>query len=183
MRILALDLSKTSTGFALWSPADARPLIGHWRLGSEYTSRGRVYGKLHEEMSALNMVGTIDALAYEEPMDHGKLAGHTNIETLKLATGLAEHVESWGAAMGIKPHLIAAANITSWRRVALGPIKRGTKRATIKELSIDRARELGFRPSNDDEADALGIMIWACDRFGIPAPWLKVQPLPLVLRA
>lgn len=183
MRILALDLSKTSTGFCLWSPADARPLIGHWRLGSEYTPRGRVYGKLHEEMSGLNSLGRIDAIAYEEPIDAGKLQGFTNVDTLRLATGLAEHVQSWAAAMAIKPHLVASANHSSWVRVALGPIRRGTKRATLKEMSLAMARQLGFKPQNDDESDGLGVMIWACDHFGVAAPWLKVQPLPLVLQA
>lgn len=179
MRCCTLDLSKRSAGWALWAPGDAKPLSGVWQLGSEYTTDGQTFCKLHERLSDLNTIGAIDALFWEEPLDPRLLSGHTNIDSLRVLSGLAAHAESWGYAMGCRHK--RSVNMVTWRREFLGPMKRGTKSADLKEMAMERCRQFGFRPQKHDEAEALGIMDWATDMLGIATPWRAARPLPLVL--
>jgi len=179
MRILALDLSKRSTGFAIWGRADARALIGHWVLGSEITDDGTACGRLHEQMSDLcSVVGSIDAVFMEETIDARALSGHTNIETLKILSYLAGHAKSWAACYPAdRPRIIREVNMTRWRRHFLGSMKRGTKSTDLKEYAMLRAREYGFNPRRHDEAEALGILDYACDDIGVVPPWRESRPL------
>uniref|UniRef100_UPI003B3B20F1 hypothetical protein n=1 Tax=Sphingomonas sp. TaxID=28214 RepID=UPI003B3B20F1 len=84
MRVLGLDLSKRSTGWACWAPGEDRGHSGTWQLGSEFTSRGRVFAKLHQYMSDLHRIGKIDAIFFEETIVPAQLQGHTNIDTLRI---------------------------------------------------------------------------------------------------
>jgi hypothetical protein len=175
VRVLSLDLSKRSAGFGCWGPEDARPVSGAWTLGSEFTSPGRTYAKLHENMSDLNALNPIDAVFYEEPLDPRFLSGATNKETVAVLFGLAAHAESWADAMGCR--VIRSVNQVTWRRHFLGPVGRprgenGKKIAVDwKSLAMDRCRALGFKPAKHDEAEALGVLDYACDTLGISMPW------------
>lgn len=187
MAFLALDLSKTSTGWALWDHGWDHPRYGHWVLGSEYTSRGATYAKLHQNLIDLRRVmARFEHIFYEEPINPGQLKGHTTINTITLAIGLAEHVESFSAAM---PECSAQAiNIQTWRTEFLGSditldakreararskIKgsRVSARDKLKRLTVERCIQLGFSPQCDDEADALGILDYKLAQRGIQAPW------------
>ena len=175
MRILAMDLSKRSAGWACFAP-DERVVSGWWELGSEYTSKGRTFGRLHEEMSAVQDVcGDIDAVFYEAPLNLGPAAGHTNIDTINVLIGLAMHAESWSEAMGCK--IIRDVNQVTWRRHFIGSMRRGTKSTDLKEYAMLRCREYGFTPRRHDEAEAIGILTYACDALGIAAPWVDANPL------
>lgn len=169
MRICALDLSKTSTGFAVWGPDDSRAATGTWCLGSEFTSRGRVFQKLHLNLLDLHTVGPIDALFYEDGINIFPGAVATNAESIKLSAGLAAHVESFGEAIGARQ--IHAVNMSVWRRHFLGKMPRGTRKADLKGMAIERCRQLGFKPQKHDEAEAIGILTYACAALGITAPW------------
>jgi hypothetical protein len=63
-------------------------------------------------------------------------------------------------------------------------MKRGTKRQALKDFVEARCRDLGMKPRNDDEADALGILDYDLTFAGITPPWrlqrAPVQPLELV---
>lgn len=172
---LALDLSKRSTGFAIWQEGWETARYGHFVLGSEYTSNGRTYAKLHERMSELYQVCRFDRLFFEEPIHPAQLTGHTNVDTLRVLAGLAAHAESFGEVMGCRT--IMRINVSSWRGPFIGPQKRGTKRTTLKELTMERARQLGFRPRKDDEADAIGILTHCILLSGITPPWLLAETL------
>lgn len=180
MRVLALDLSKRSAGFACWGEDDPRPVSGTWTLGSEFTSPGRTYGKLHENMSGLHMVGPIDAVFYEEPLDPRFLSGTTNKDTVAVLFGLAAHAESWADAMGCR--IIRCVNQVTWRRHFLGPMKRPRdergKQIAIdwKGLAIERCNALGFKPAKHDQAEAIGVLDYACDSLGMAMPWHAGAP-------
>lgn len=177
MRVLALDLSKASTGFAAWGEGDAHLASGAWQLGSEYTSRGMVFAKLHERLTELHMLGAIEAIFYEEPIHPAQLQGATNAETIKLAAGLAAHAESWGEAMGCRT--IRAVNMSTWRRHFLGRMPRATRTAELKGMAIERCRQLGFSPTSHDQAEAIGILDYACDALELSPPWQQVlRPAP-----
>ena len=145
------------------------PIYGHWQLGSQYTSDGKVFVKLHQQMSDLRrVVCRFDAIYFEEPLRPEMLSGHTNIDTLRVLTGLASHVESFAAAMSITAMRI---NISSWRKFYIGKMPRTTKSKDWKAYSMERSLQLGFKPKRDDEADALGILDYSCELKGITPPW------------
>lgn len=167
--ILSLDLSKRSTGFALWSDSMARPVSGTWTLGSELTSAGRTFLKLHQCMNDLYQVHPFDIVIYEEPLRLGPKSGITNAETMFVLTGLACHVDSFCEARNVRKY--RKANNASWRRHFLGPMKRGTKTTHLKALAMERCAQLGLRPSKHDEADALGLLDYMCEMERIIPPW------------
>jgi hypothetical protein len=172
VRVLGLDLSKTSTGYAVWGPGDARPHSGTWELGSAFTSRGLVFAKLHQNMSDLNRLGKIDAIFFEETIHPAKLQGHTNIDTLRVLSGLAAHAESWGEAM--KCRAIYAVNQSTWRRLFLGKLPPHMRSSDLKDMAMRRARQLGFHPTKHDQAEAIGILDFGCEQLGLSPPW-RVQ--------
>lgn len=181
MRVLALDLSKHSAGWAVWGEDDARAISGTWILGSAFTSPGRTYAKLHENMSGLHQIGAIDAVFYEEPLDPRFLSGTTNKETVAVLFGLSAHAESWADAMGCR--IIRAVNQVTWRRHFLGPVgrpkdERGKKiPVDWKGLAIARCRALGFKPDKHDQAEAIGVLDFACDSLGMAMPWHASAPI------
>lgn len=175
MRIAALDLSKTSTGWACWAPGDAVAASGVWQLGSEFTSRGRVFANLHQRMMEIESLGHVDAWFYEEPIHPAQLQGQTNAETIKLAAGLAAHVESAGEALGAR--IIRPVNMSTWRREFLGKMPRAVKTADLKDMAMQRCRQLGFRPQKHDQAEAIGILDYACASLDLVPYWRTQEVL------
>lgn len=175
MKLMTLDLSKRSAGMTGWDGKSAHPVILSKQLGSQFTSVGMACGRLHGAMNDLNMViGGVDAIYCEMPLQPQALAGHTTFDTVLLAYGLYAHAESYAEAKGIRFHGV---NHSVWIRYYLGALKRGTKRATLKQLAIERARQLGISVANDDEADGFGILDYACEREGIVPPWRATEIL------
>lgn len=181
MNLLALDLSKRSTGWAAWPAGSDAPIYGHWVLGSQFTSDGRVFACLHRNLAELRQVVPFDFMAIEDPLHPAQLTGHTNIDTLRLLTGLAAHAESFADAVGLRG--FRRINVASWRRDFIGSQKRGTKRATLKALTIERCRQLGFAPMRDDEADALGLLDYLCSLRDVVPPWRAGEVLRPMLGA
>lgn len=174
---VALDLSLLNTGFASWTPGHERPVSGIWHLcaGLEWSARG--YVRLQRNLLDLHKAAKlgdgdgITSILYEDSLPAERLQGQTNRETLKAAVGLTEHVESFAEAIGCKARYT---NQSTWRRHFLGPMKRGTRTAALKDLAMQRCRELGFDPARHDEAEALGILDFEISLAGITPPW-RVQ--------
>jgi hypothetical protein len=183
VRVLGLDLSKSSTGFAVWGPGDVRAHSGTWELGSAYTSRGRVFAKLHQNMTDLHRVGAIDCIFYEEALNPAALHGHTNIDTLRILNGLVAHVDSWGDAMGCS--IVHAVHQATWRRFFLGKLPQGMRSTDLKDMAMKQARRLGFHPNKHDQAEAIGIMDFGCEQMNLSPPWRQQPGLlsPLVASA
>jgi hypothetical protein len=175
MRIVGLDLSKSSTGWATWAPGEAELASGTWQLGSEFTSRGRVFARLHENMMALESLGHVDAWFYEEPIHPAQLQGQTNADTIKLAAGLAMHVESAAEAFGAR--FIRAVNMSTWRREFLGKLPRSMRTADLKDMAMQRCRQLGFKPLKHDQAEAIGICDYACASLDLVPFWRTQEVL------
>lgn len=185
MAYLALDLSKASTGWALWRPGLAKPIYGSKCLGSKYTSNGRVFAKLHELMFDLRGIEKYEFVFAEEPINPGQLSGSTTIKTIRLAAGLSAHAESFAEATGCRQFL--EVNISTWRVDFVGraivldakrdarerkkATGRGSARDKLKALTVARCRDLGFNPHTDDEADAIGILDHGLAMQGITPPW------------
>lgn len=190
---LALDLSKTSTGWAAWAEGWEKPRYGHWVLGSEYTSRGGVFAKLHQNMSDLHrVICPIEFLFAEEPISPSQLQGGTTINTLRITSGLAAHAESFAYAMGVRR--FQEFNVSSWRPDFIGKFNsdearsrarrakkagdtRASARGELKALTMERCRQLGLAPKKDDEADAIGILTYGLLTSGITPPWIEQEVL------
>ena len=169
MKLMTLDLSKRSAGLGGWDGKSALPVLISKQLGSHLTGVGMTCGRLHGVMNDLNMViGGVDAIYCEEPLPPEALRGHTSYDILLVLYGLYTHAASYAAAKGIRFHGVSQ---MVWRRFWYGPMKRGTKSVTLKPLAMERARQLGASPVNDDEAESFGIMDYACEREGIIPPW------------
>lgn len=167
---LGLDLSKRSTGWALWPEGQNRPACGTWELGSELTSLGRVFLRLHQRLNEIHTVTPLTRIWYEKPL--GAEAQTSDIQ-LAIAHGLAGHVESFGEAMQIRSD---AVNIVSWRRFWLGGLPKRKRRESgskvdLKHMAFERCRMLGISPGKHDAAEAVGILSYGLDLAGIQVPW------------
>jgi hypothetical protein len=124
-------------------------------------------------MSETNEQRPIEAVFIEEALDVRVLSGRTNIDSLKLLSGLNAHAKSWASAMDCR--IMREVNQSKWRREFLGKIPRGTRRQTLKDASMERARQLGFKPITDDVAEAIGILTYALLSLQITPPWISTE--------
>ena len=176
IRVLGLDLSVKSTGWALWSESLARPACGIWKLAPSIDWRARAFVRLQRNIMDLHRVGALTHIAFEEPISPGALHGHTNLDTIHGAIGLASHVQSFCEAGGVRCYPVG---LSTWRRHFLGKMPRGTKTADLKAMAMQRCRELGFDPEKHDAAEACGILDYQLHRLQITPPWAHTTPLRL----
>lgn len=175
MRVLGLDPSKRAMGWALWAPGE-QIASGVWELGSELTSRGTVFARVHEKIMELHQLGRIEAVFYEDLVNI--VPGSpvpTNKDSILLAAGIAAHIESFGEAMGFR--IVRAVHQATWRRHFIGKMPRGTKSVDLKAMAMERCRQLGFRPTKHDQAEAIGILDYACDALNLSPPWCADEVL------
>lgn len=149
--ILALDLG-TITGWAL------RGFDGLITSGTVSFKPGRFEGggmrylRFTNWLSEINRLsGPIEAIYFEEVRRHaGTDAAHVH-------GGLLAVLTSWGELRGVP-----------YQGVPVGTIKRhatGHGNAN-KQAMIDAARKRGFSPADDNEADAIAILLWAIETQG-----------------
>lgn len=174
MSYLALDQSKSRTGWAYWRPGLDLPVYGHFALGDEFTPFGKVFCKLHMELSALHQTLGFESVRYEQPAEAQHFRGTTSFDVIFLLTGIAAHIDSFCAARGIRR--CESVSAQAWRRHVIGPMKRGTKRMQLKDFVLAWCRDHGMKPRNDDEADAIGILDYDLYIAGIVPPWRAPKP-------
>jgi hypothetical protein len=183
LAVLALDLSIKSTGFAFWNSEMAKPAHGTWELAGGVSHAARAFVRLHRHLKDINDATPIDFVAYEDTVPPHMLKGHSDAATIKALAGLAGHVESFCAAMGIR---CAAIGLSTWRKHFIGSIPRGTKPVDWKHMAMQRCRELGFDPAKHDAAEACGLLDYQLSVEGIVAPWregiLQRQMVPATER-
>ena len=149
--ILALDLG-TTTGWAirndrcriLHGTAEFRP--------SRYEGGGMRYLRFGKWLDqTLEVTGGIDAVYFEEVRRHiGTDAAHTY-------GGFLAALTSW-----------CEAKVIAYQGVPVGTIKRFAtgKGNADKQAMIAAVRERGFEPGDDNEADAIAILLWVLDTQG-----------------
>lgn len=149
--ILALDLG-TTTGWALRchdgliasGTASFRP--------GRYDGGGMRYLRFTNWLTELDrMSGPIAAIWFEE------VRRHAGTDAAHVYGGLMASLTSWGELRGIP-----------YEGVPVGTIKRHAtgKGNAPKQAMIDAARAKGFSPEDDNEADAIAILLWALDARG-----------------
>jgi hypothetical protein len=173
MDVLALDLSKSATGWARYRTGDPRPTFDTWKLGNEYTDRAGAMVSLYQRLNEACAFGDPDVVYYESPLRGDQQSNETNN---RMANSLAALVEFYFKCKRVRCH---EANNRSWKATQLNAPSRRMSSAEWKALSIRTARELGLKPGNDNEADALHILDHGLALENIVPPWRKDPPLPL----
>lgn len=175
VNILALDISKRSTGWAWFAEGADRARHGVWdRLGSEYTSRGQLFYAFYGQLLDHRRAMPFERVAAEEPVNLIPNSVQTNAESVWIAVGMGATLELFCHSFKVRLEWVHQA---TWRRHFLGRMPRATKSASLKALAMERARQLGFSPHRHDEAEALGILDHALERLRIPVPWRAEEVL------
>jgi hypothetical protein len=168
LTVLALDLSVKSTGFALWSDGQAKPVCGTWELAGGIAHAAKAFVRLHRHLKDVYGLAPIDLIAFEDPLPPHAVHGQTSIDVLKASAGLAAHVQSFSEAMGIRCMRGKPIDLAS-------PFPRcdAARRqdADYKHMAMTECRELGFEVLKHDAAEACGLLDYQLSIEGIIAPW------------
>ncbi len=149
--ILALDLG-TTTGWAL------RNLRGRILSGTaefkphRFEGGGMRYLRFERWLDeTLRLAGDVEAVYFEE------VRRHVGVDAAHAYGGFLAGVTAW-----CEEHAIA------YRGVPVGTIKRFItgKGNADKAAVIAAVRERGFTPADDNEADAIAILLWAIETRG-----------------
>ena len=149
--ILALDLG-TTTG---WAIRDFGGLITSGTVSfkpSRYDGGGMRYLRFTNWLTELDRLsGPIEAIYYEE------VRRHAGTDAAHVFGGLLAVLTSWGELRGVP-----------YQGVPVGTIKKHAsgKGNANKQAMIDAARKRGFNPADDNEADAIAILLWAIETNG-----------------
>jgi hypothetical protein len=149
--ILALDLG-TTTGWALRAH-DGLIISGTVSFRpSRYDGGGMRYLRFTNWLSELDQLsGPIAAIWYEE------VRRHVGTDAAHVYGGLMATLTAWAELRGVP-----------YQGVPVGTIKiHATGKGNApKEAMIAAARARGFSPSDDNEADAIAILLWAIETRG-----------------
>jgi len=149
--ILALDLG-TTTGWAL------RGYDGLITTGTVNFKPGRYDGGGMRYLRFINWLTELDRLTgpiatiwFEE------VRNHKGVDAAHVYGGLMASLTSWAELRGIP-----------YDGVPVGTIKRHAtgKGNANKQAMIDAACARGFSPADDNEADAIAILLWAIETQG-----------------
>lgn len=149
--ILALDLG-TSTGWALRAP-DGLITSGtaSFRPG-RYDGGGMRYLRFTNWLTEIDRLsGPIAAIWFEE------VRRHAGTDAAHVYGGLMATLTAWAELRGVP-----------YAGVPVGTIKRHAtgKGNAPKEAMIAAARARGFSPADDNEADAIALLLWAIETNG-----------------
>ena len=149
--ILALDLG-TTTGWALRAP-DGLITSGTVSFRpSRYDGGGMRYLRFTNWLTELDRLsGPIAAIWYED------VRRHVGTDAAHVYGGLMATLTAWAELRGVPYEGVP---IGTWKRSVCG---KGNAR---KQDVIDTMRARGFAPADDNEADALAILLWALETRG-----------------
>jgi Holliday junction resolvasome RuvABC endonuclease subunit len=149
--ILALDPG-TATG---WAVRDGAGLVTSGTVSfrpSRYDGGGMRYLRFRSWLDGLvAQVGPIGTVHFEE------VRRHVGTDAAHVFGGLLATLTAWCEQRGI-----------AYQGVPVGTIKRfiAGKGNADKEAVIAAVRERGFAPADDNEADAIAILLWAIETQG-----------------
>jgi hypothetical protein len=149
--ILALDLG-TTTGWALRAP-DGLITSGTVSFRpSRYDGGGMRYLRFTNWLTELDQLsGPIAAIWYEE------VRRHAGTDAAHVYGGLMATLTAWAELRGVP-----------YQGVPVGTIKRhATGKGNVgKEAMVAAMRGRGFSPADDNEADAIAVLLWALETAG-----------------
>ena len=149
--ILALDLGSI-TGWALCS-ADGAIVSGTMSFRpSRYEGGGMGYLRFRSWFNELaRSTGQIETVHFEE------VRRHAGTDAAHIYGGFLAHLSSW-----------CEAEMIGYQGVPVGTIKRfiAGKGNADKQAVMSAVRARGFSPADDNEADALAILLWTMETQG-----------------
>ena len=149
--VLALDLG-TSTGWALRTRDDRITSGTITFKSSRFEGGGMRYLRFHGWLrEMLNLAGPIDRIVFEE------VRRHLSTDSSHVYGGLLATLTSW-----------AELNSIPYEGVPVGTIKRfATGKGNADKAAVIAAMQArGFHPADDNEADALALLLWATSSTG-----------------
>lgn len=168
---VALDIA-TKLGWAQWAPGMAKPIHGTLTLKGEAEEVGQAAVQLHRFLMDLHRVTPIERLYFEGGIPASGLTGNTNMGTIYKLAGLAAHAESFAYAVNARCRRVHQG---TWRAHFLGKGS-GFKTAQFKQMAKDRCRDLGWAPKTDNDADALGVLVYMVSLDpAITPPWRESE--------
>ena len=149
--ILALDLGST-TG---WAVRNSRCRILHGTAEfrpTRFEGGGMRYLRFGKWLDqTLDITGGIDAVYFEE------VRRHAGTDAALVFGGLLATLTAWCEEHSIPYQGVP---VGTWKRHACG------KSNASKQEVIAAMRERGFEPADDNEADAIAILLWAIETNG-----------------
>ena len=148
--ILALDLG-TTTGWALRLGTDSHSGTVSFRP-SRYDGGGMRYVRFRSWLDKLAVEHMLPEAVYFE-----EVRRHAATDAAHIYGGLLATLASWCEESGIP-----------YQGVPVGTIKRHVtgKGNADKQAVIAAVRDRGFMPADDNEADAIAILLWAVETKG-----------------
>lgn len=172
MRILALDQSPASTGFALWDAGEV--VSGAWPLCEGIARRAIGFNEITGRVHHLHREKPLDLIAYEQPIKRPS----DKVEKLIALYGIAAMIEAYCQKRQIRCFVIRQFD---WRETYLGK-KHGIKGSEdLKRAAIMRGRDYGFEPRTHDEAEAIGILDHQLLSLKITPSWRIDKPFTAML--
>ncbi|WP_198370260.1 crossover junction endodeoxyribonuclease RuvC [Roseomonas rosulenta] len=149
--VLALDLG-TTTGWALRS-RDGGITSGTITFKpSRFEGGGMRYLRFRSWLGELAaLAGSLTRIAFEE------VRAHAGTDAAHIYGGFLAHLSAWCEERGV-----------AYEGVPVGTIKRfATGRGNADKAAMVAAIQArGFRPADDNEADAIALLLWATEPMG-----------------
>ena len=152
--ILALDLA-TRFGWAEGAPG-TEPRYGSERFAPAGSSHAAVFGGAIKWLATRLSAFKPARIVIEAPMNPNMMQGRTNAKTGRLLLGLPAVIEGTAFRFGV--YDVKEARVADVRHHFIGSNPRG---ATGKQQTIARCRQLGWKPADDNAADALALWHYA----------------------
>jgi hypothetical protein len=165
--VLALDIAST-IGWACGDPGTV-PQFGSHRIAKPGSSRGHMYRRFRLWLDLLCSAHDPELIVYESPAVPMIMNGKTNIDTVRLLTGFAEHLEEWA----YEKFELREASVAQVRSHFIGSNMKSDK---AKPLTVQRCRQLGWNVITFDDADACALWDYQC---GFLRPDLAHKTTPL----
>ena len=158
--LLTLDIAKSATGFALWTPGSP-PRYGAERFG-QYADLGALLCAYSAWLGDLMRVGGVKTVVYEAPYIRHDRGHQTAVALLNMA-GTTDQV------CGSRRVACYSENVNRVRKHFCGHGNLGRHKAKAAVIAACSAR--GWRPEDDNAADALALLDYMAHLWRLPADW------------
>ncbi|WP_024516956.1 hypothetical protein [Bradyrhizobium sp. Tv2a-2] len=149
--VIGLDPSR-KLGCAV-GPIGGRPSLSTIIIGKDSTPHEDVFGGGAQLLDGLIRKSGAVAVGIERPFYK---KGESNYDTTVLMHGLYGALVGVAQLHGLK---VMPCAVATWRKVALGTAKLGSRQAGKKAM-MDLCAQLGWDADDDNAADAGGVWMW-----------------------
>lgn len=173
MAVLALDLA-TQCGWATFGTGMERPFFGSQRLRRPNGTVGEALENLRLLIADQHAMHGLTDIVFEAQ----HIAGGVDPQTVYLLIGMGAMAEWIAGRIGARSFCV---DIGTWRKHFLGrgsfKAKEGgpSARQQAKQRALDRCADYGWHPSDDNAADACGVLDFYLSLPAIeklyPRPW------------